>query len=464
MSPFADHNAMLDPSCPDITGRVMEALSKHGIEPNHPAMRRGVRYLVRAQEQDGSWYGRWGVNYIYGTFLALRGLRSSGVDENEPFVQYSLEFIRAFQNRDGGWGESCASYDENRYVNNPSTPSQTAWAILALLAGGDVRSESLYNGIEYLVSHQRSDGNWEEDYCTGTGFPRVFYLAYTDYRNTFPLLALSEFRKAPVPPTATPCKIRADNSEANPPASPGQYTQTPQTCSCLSVSIVPAVLVTGASGFLGWHVARLLIERGHHVRALCRSTSQIRELDVERVMGDLRDPASLQRAAQGCSQVFHVAADYRLWSKNPQDLYQSNVEGTRHLLAAATHAERIVYTSTVGCIGMPPGQSGDEFTPVSIADMTGHYKRSKWLAEQVALEAARTGQPVVIVNPTAPIGDHDTKPTPTGKIIVDFLAGNSPPLSTPDSIWWTCTMSPSATCKPQKRAAPANAISWVVRT
>jgi squalene-hopene/tetraprenyl-beta-curcumene cyclase len=111
-------------------------------------------------------------------------------------VQHSLEFIRAFQNRDGGWGESCASYDENRYIGNPSTPSQTAWAILALLAGGDIRSESLYNGVEYLVSTQRGDGNWDEEYCTGTGFPRVFYLAYTDYRNTFPLLALSAFRKA----------------------------------------------------------------------------------------------------------------------------------------------------------------------------------------------------------------------------------------------------------------------------
>lgn len=186
------------------------------------------------------------------------------------------------------------------------------------------------------------------------------------------------------------------------------------------------VLVTGASGFLGWHVARLLLERGHHVRALCRPSSTILELDVERVTGDLRDPASLVRAAHGCTQVFHVAADYRLWSKNPQDLYQSNVEGTRHLLAAATQAERIVYTSTVGCIGMPPGQSGDESMPVSIADMSGHYKRSKWLAEQVALEAARAGQPVVIVNPTAPIGDHDTKPTPTGKIIVDFLAEKLP--------------------------------------
>jgi dihydroflavonol-4-reductase len=170
-------------------------------------------------------------------------------------------------------------------------------------------------------------------------------------------------------------------------------------------------------------VAHLLLERGFQVRALCRPDSRIRELDVEQVTGDLRDEESLKRAAQGCTQVFHIAADYRLWSKNPQDLYDSNVEGTRHLLAAAKNAERIVYTSTVGCIGMP---DGDESTPISIADMAGHYKRSKWLAEQVALEAARAGWPVVIVNPTAPIGDHDTKPTPTGKIIVDFVAGRLP--------------------------------------
>jgi dihydroflavonol-4-reductase len=173
-------------------------------------------------------------------------------------------------------------------------------------------------------------------------------------------------------------------------------------------------------------VARLLLERGQHVRALCRPNSQIRELNVERVTGDLRDPESLKRAAQGCRQVFHVAADYRLWSKNPQELYQSNVEGTRHLLRAAADAERIVYTSTVGCIGMPPGDSGDESTPISIHDMAGHYKRSKWMAEQVALAAARAGQPVVIVNPTAPVGDHDRKPTPTGKIIVDFLSNKLP--------------------------------------
>ncbi len=187
-------------------------------------------------------------------------------------------------------------------------------------------------------------------------------------------------------------------------------------------------LVTGASGFLGWHVAYALVERGHRVRALCRPSSQIRELDVERVSGDLRDPESLVRAAQGCELVFHVAADYRLWTNKPQDLYDSNVTGTRNLLEAAERAgaRKIVYTSTVGCIGMANGHIGDETTPVGIQDMSGHYKRSKWLAEQVALEKARAGLPVVIVNPTAPIGDHDWKPTPTGKIILDFLRDKLP--------------------------------------
>jgi squalene-hopene/tetraprenyl-beta-curcumene cyclase len=194
--PFADHNAMLDPSCPDITGRVLEALMACGLKSTHPAVQRGVQFLLRTQEADGSWYGRWGVNYIYGTFLALRGLRAAGLSENEPPIQQALEFIRAYQNRDGGWGESCASYDDNRFIPNASTPSQTAWAILALLAGGDLRSESLYNGVDYLVHTLRSDGTWDEEYCTGTGFPSVFYLSYTEYRNTFPLLALSEFVKA----------------------------------------------------------------------------------------------------------------------------------------------------------------------------------------------------------------------------------------------------------------------------
>jgi dihydroflavonol-4-reductase len=187
-------------------------------------------------------------------------------------------------------------------------------------------------------------------------------------------------------------------------------------------------LVTGATGFLGWHVARLLIERGYSVRALVRPGSHVAELPVEIASGDLRDRESLERAVAGCGLVYHVAADYRLWAKNPHELYDSNVEGTRHLLAASQKAgvERIVYTSTVGCIGVPHDGIGDETIPVSLDDMAGDYKRSKFLAEQVALEFARGGLPVVIVNPTAPIGDHDVKPTPTGKIVLDFLNGDMP--------------------------------------
>ena len=188
------------------------------------------------------------------------------------------------------------------------------------------------------------------------------------------------------------------------------------------------VLVTGASGFLGWHVARFLQERGHAVRALVRTGSSLSELDAEPVRGDLRDPASLERAVAGCGLVFHVAADYRLWAKDPREIYRSNVEGTRHVLQAARSAgvERVVYTSTVGCIGIPLSGLGDEETPVSLEDMAGHYKRSKFLAEQVALEFARSGLPVVIVNPTAPVGDHDVKPTPTGQMVLDFLRGKMP--------------------------------------
>lgn len=188
---------------------------------------------------------------------------------------------------------------------------------------------------------------------------------------------------------------------------------------------MPTTLVTGASGFLGWHVARLLLDRGHSVRALCRPQSQMRELEVERRDGDLRDAESIQRAVAGCDYVFHVAADYRLWARNPQALYESNVQGTANVLAAAARAGvgRIVYTSTVGCIGIPKSGLGDENTPVAMNEMAGHYKRSKWLAEQLVLKQTRAGLPVVVVNPTAPIGDHDWKPTPTGKIVVDFLRG-----------------------------------------
>jgi dihydroflavonol-4-reductase len=191
---------------------------------------------------------------------------------------------------------------------------------------------------------------------------------------------------------------------------------------------VKPTLITGATGFVGWHVARLLMERGRRVRALVRASSLLRELDIETVTGDLRDAASLERAVQGCGVVYHVAADYRLWVADPGEMYRSNVDGTRNLLEAARRAgvERVVYTSTVGCIGLVAGGLGDENTPVALEQMGGPYKRSKFMAEQAALAAARSGLPVVIVNPTAPVGDHDFKPTPTGKIIVDFLRGAMP--------------------------------------
>ena len=192
------------------------------------------------------------------------------------------------------------------------------------------------------------------------------------------------------------------------------------------------ILVTGATGFIGGHVARLLAARGASLRVLVRPGSGARNLEglpAERVTGDLRDPASLPAAVRGCRTIFHVAADYRLWSPHPSELYRSNVDGTANLLDAAGEAgaERIVYTSTVGTIRPPaPGTLSDEDAAVSLAGMAGHYKRSKFLAEQAALERARRGLPVVIVNPTAPVGEADVKPTPTGRIIVDFLRGAMP--------------------------------------
>jgi dihydroflavonol-4-reductase len=192
---------------------------------------------------------------------------------------------------------------------------------------------------------------------------------------------------------------------------------------------VKPTLVTGATGFVGWHVARALLERGDLVRALARDPSKLQELPgIAPIQGDLRDPASLERAVEGCGVVYHVAADYRLWTREPDEMYKSNVEGTRAMLEAARRAgvERFVYTSTVGCIGIPSDGIGDESVPAHLDQMQGPYKRSKFLAEQVALEFAKEGFPVVIVNPTAPVGGHDFKPTPTGKIIVDFVRGAIP--------------------------------------
>lgn len=187
-------------------------------------------------------------------------------------------------------------------------------------------------------------------------------------------------------------------------------------------------LVTGATGFLGWHVVQVLNQRGVPVRALVRRPEAARALDAELVVGDLRDAESVERAMAGCGVAFHVAADYRLWVRDSREMFRSNVDGTRNVLEAASRAgvERIVYTSTVGCIGFIKNGLGDETTRATLADMAGPYKQSKFQAEQVALEYARKGLPVVIVSPTAPVGEHDVKPTPTGQTIVDFLRGAMP--------------------------------------
>jgi len=190
--------------------------------------------------------------------------------------------------------------------------------------------------------------------------------------------------------------------------------------------------ITGATGFLGSHVARILSDQGADLRLLVRSTSNLKNLEglkAETASGDLRDAASLEKAISGCDTVFHVAADYRLWVRDPNEMYRSNVEGTRSILEAARKngVRRVVYTSSVATIGFRlDGQPADEDSPVSLADMIGHYKRSKFMAEQIAMETGRSGMEVVTVNPTTPIGEQDVKPTPTGRIVVDFLKRKFP--------------------------------------
>lgn len=195
--PFADHNAMLDPTCADVTGRVTEALcaSEHAGQ-HHPAVKRAVEYLKRVQEPDGSWLGRWGVNYIYGTCFALRGLRAAGVNLREACMLQAGEWIRSFQNPDGGWGETCGSYDDAALKGTgPSTASQTAWALIGLFASGDHSSSSVSRGVRYLLETQSDRGGWQDGWFTGTGFPKVFYLKYHLYAKYFPLLALAEYEQ-----------------------------------------------------------------------------------------------------------------------------------------------------------------------------------------------------------------------------------------------------------------------------
>ncbi|HZR17793.1 MAG TPA: squalene--hopene cyclase [Verrucomicrobiae bacterium] len=194
--PFADHNAMLDPECADITARILELLGYEGYSVQHPQVQKALRYIQEHQEEDGSWYGRWGVNYIYGTWQVLRGLRALNLDMNQPWLLKARDWLESVQHEDGGWGERCNTYDDPVFKGQgPSTASQTAWAVMGLCAFDDPSRPSIQRGIQYLIDKQNPDGSWTEHETTGTGFPKVFYLKYDMYRNSWPLLALGAYRK-----------------------------------------------------------------------------------------------------------------------------------------------------------------------------------------------------------------------------------------------------------------------------
>ena len=192
--PFADHNAILDPTCSDLTGRTLELLGYIGFSRNTACVQRALAHLRRTQEEDGSWYGRWGVNYIYGTWQVLRGLRAIGEDMRQDWIVRARDWLESCQNEDGGWGETCASYDDPSLKGiGESTASQTAWALMGLIACGDLGRKSIQRGIDFLLHSQNRDGSWTEPQTTGTGFPSVFYLRYDMYRNNWPLLTLATY-------------------------------------------------------------------------------------------------------------------------------------------------------------------------------------------------------------------------------------------------------------------------------
>jgi squalene-hopene/tetraprenyl-beta-curcumene cyclase len=194
--PFADHNAMLDPECADITARILELLGYEKWSTNHSQIADALEYIRKQQEPDGSWYGRWGVNYIYGTWQVLRGLRALNIDMGQSWLLKARDWLESVQHADGGWGERCNTYDDPVFKGQgPSTASQTAWAVMGLCAFDDPNRASVRRGIEYLTSTQNADGSWTELETTGTGFPKVFYLKYDMYRNAWPLLALATYKK-----------------------------------------------------------------------------------------------------------------------------------------------------------------------------------------------------------------------------------------------------------------------------
>ncbi len=195
--PFADHNAMLDPSCADITARILEGLGQYGYGPDHPQVARAIAYLRRTQEATGAWFGRWGVNYIYGTWQVLTGLEAIGFDMSDPMVQQAVAWLQRVQQSTGAWGESCRSYNDVAWAGRgDATASQTAWALLGLISAGRADSPAVQAGINWLLSKQRADGGWDEEQFTGTGFPKVFYLKYHLYSHYFPMMALARFANA----------------------------------------------------------------------------------------------------------------------------------------------------------------------------------------------------------------------------------------------------------------------------
>lgn len=194
--PFADHNAMLDPSCPDITGRVLEALGQFGYGPDQPQAARALAFIEKTQDPRGCWIGRWGVNYLYGTWQVLQGLEAIHFDMRHSMVRKAVAWLNQVQQSSGGWGESCQSYNDPSFAGQGiATASQTGWALLALIAAGEAGSDAVRAGVHYLVSTQGADGNWQEEQFTGTGFPKVFYLKYHNYRLYFPLMALARYQR-----------------------------------------------------------------------------------------------------------------------------------------------------------------------------------------------------------------------------------------------------------------------------
>jgi squalene-hopene/tetraprenyl-beta-curcumene cyclase len=187
---------MIDPSTADITARILEMLAAYGCDQSHPQVRKAIRYLLLEQKPDGSWFGRWGVNYIYGTWQVLKGLTAIGLPTDHPGIRRGVAWLLGCQNSDGGWGETCRTYDcPSEKGGGPSTASQTAWALMGLMAAGHADSPAVRRGIDILISSQTPDGTWDEEQWTGAGFPRVFYLRYHMYRHTFPLWALGMYSR-----------------------------------------------------------------------------------------------------------------------------------------------------------------------------------------------------------------------------------------------------------------------------